>query len=139
MGGLATRTWEGFKVDIPISSIISVAEPILKLVVAPVLGAWLLKKIRDRDTREALAVAADAALVLAIKKSHDKGLKNLGELIREVVSGILANPAVTNNPGIAENAAAAAVARAGLASIQRIYINPDGTMVPENLTIGQPR
>jgi hypothetical protein len=118
-------------VNIPLESVLAVAEPFLKFVVAPALAVWVGKKIHDRDTREALAVAADAALVLAIRKSKGNGaIKDIAELVREVVAGILANPKVTNNPQVAEVAAAAAVARAGLATVQRVHMNPDGTMVP---------
>jgi hypothetical protein len=85
---------------------------VAELVVA-VVGPWVLKKIRDRDLREAIAHAADAALVLAIKKSNK--FADYGDLIRAVVDGILEDPSapkqVKKSPELAERAAAAAIAR----------------------------
>lgn len=85
-------------------------------VVVAIFGPWILKKIRDRDIREAIAHAADAALVLAIKRSTK--FDDVGELLRAVVAGILADPAapsmVRKNVANAEKAAAAAIARNSL-------------------------
>ena len=89
-----------------------VGQFIAQLVVT-VVGPWVLKKIRDRDIREAIAHAADAALVLAITKSGK--FADYGVLLRAVVAGILTDPSapkqVTRNSEAAERAAAAAIAR----------------------------
>ncbi|MGI0150165.1 MAG: hypothetical protein ACREDF_11625, partial [Thermoplasmata archaeon] len=79
------------------------------------IGAWLAKKVRDRDVREAIVHAADAALVLAIQKTKGNGIRNLAELVQIVVEGIKLDPsaprAVRNNPNAAATAARAAIAR----------------------------
>jgi len=91
-------------------------------VAVAVVGPWILKKIRDRDIREAIAHAADAALVLAIKRSTK--FADTGELLRAVVAGILAEPTapsmVRKNVANAERAAAAAIARNSLGLTQLV-------------------
>lgn len=82
-------------------------------IVVAVIGPWILKKVKDRDLREAIAHTADAALVLAIRKSTK--FASTGELLRAVVEGILKDPTaprqLKKDPERAERAAAAAIAR----------------------------
>ena len=81
--------------------------------VVTVVGPWILKKVKDRDLREAIAHTADAALVLAIHK-NDK-FADAGQLLRAVVAAILADPLapkqLKSNQTLAAQAAAAAIAR----------------------------
>jgi len=87
---------------------------IAQLAVIPV-GAWLAKKVRDREIRDAIMHTADAALVLAIQKTKGNGIRNLAELVQIVVQGIVNDPKaprqVRTNPDAAATAARAAIAR----------------------------
>lgn len=128
---------------IPTELILPFLSQFATTVIVPVLGAWILKKVKDRDVREAIASSADAALVFAIRKSKQNGaIADIAELVREVVKEILTDPNVPNvaknDPTVVERAAAAAVARSGVVlPVQRIHVNPDGTLVPETMTIGR--
>jgi hypothetical protein len=67
----------------------------------------------------------------------------VGELIREVVGEIMTDPAspkqLRTDEGLATRAVAAAVSRAGIVPVQKVAINPDGTMVPQTQSLNQPR
>jgi hypothetical protein len=106
-----------------------------------VLGPVVAKNIRDKNVRDFIAHTADAALVLAISKSQ--GFMSVGELIREVVAEIMTDPAspkqLRKNEALATRAVAAAVSRAGIVPVQKVAINPDGTMVPQTQAMNQPR
>lgn len=89
-------------------------ETIAALVVT-VLTPYVTKKVRDHDIRQAIAQAADAALVLAVKKWRSNGLGDIASLLRLIVEGLMSDPAapkqLKKSPALAERAAAAAVAR----------------------------
>lgn len=110
-------------------------------VLVGVLGPIVAKNIRDKNVRDFIAHTADAALVLAISKSH--GFQSVGQLIREVVAEIMSDPAspkqLRTNEAEATRAVAAAVSRAGIVPVQKVTINPDGTMVPQTQALNQPR
>lgn len=103
-------------------------------VIVAVLAPFVYKKIRDRDIREAIAHIADAALVLAITKVKGKTYQDVGELIREVVAQIMADPTapsqLRSNESVAVQAAAAAVSRAGIVPVQKVTVNADGSLTP---------
>jgi len=121
------------QLDVIGAALIKIFEALASLAVL-IVGPIVAKKIRDREVRETLANIADAALVLAISKSKGQTFADLGDLIRFIVQGILTDPrtpaTVQKDTLRAEQAAAAAVARAGLAGVQTLQVNADGTMVP---------
>ncbi len=105
-----------------------------------VLAPIVTRKIQKRETREAIANVADAALVLAIMAAKSKTFTDLGELIREVVANIMRDPAaprqLREDSNLAMKAAAAAISRAGLAAVQTVHANADGTITPLTKTSG---
>jgi len=123
--------------SIPFPSIFQYGAELIVGFLAPIVA----KNIRDKNVRDFIAHTADAALVLAISRS--KGFQSVGELIREVVSEIMSDPAspkqLRTDETAATKAVAAAVSRAGIIPVQKVAINPDGTIVPQTQAMGQPR
>lgn len=123
--------------SIPFPSILQYGAELIVGILAPIVA----KNIRDKNVRDFIAHTADAALVLAMSKSH--GFQSVGDLIREVVAEIMNDPAapaqLRKNEDTTTRAVAAAISRAGIIPVQRVSVNPDGTMVPQVQSMGQPR
>jgi hypothetical protein len=122
--------------SLPINTIMQYGAELLVGILAPIVA----KNIRDKNVRDFIAHTADAALVLVMSKSN--GFTSIADLIKQVVDEIMADPAspsqVRSSETTATKAVAAAVSRAGIIPVQKVIVNPDGTIVPQTHAL-QPR
>lgn len=120
-------------ISFPINTIMQYGAELL----VGILGPIVAKNIRDKNVRDFIAHTADAALVLVMSRSN--GFQSIADLIKQVVDQIMADPAspsqVRTNEAKATTAAAAAVSRAGIIPVQKVVVNPDGTIVPQTHAI----
>lgn len=92
---------------------------------------FIAKKLHDDQVRKAIATAADAGLILVLAKTKPGALSSIAQLVQQVAQLLLDDKKVaTSDLDMATKAAAAAIARSGLAAVQTVHVNPDGTVTP---------